>query len=262
MKDVILYAYSTDSGFLEWLQFLLTKVEAKVSVCSSEQQLKQLYADANPDILLIDDYDSNIGDNVKDDTTLEDSRVDSTHKVITFMDYLSRNKRGASMVFVLSAHVKKLEYRVNLLLNGADYIIEKPINMVELIARITAMIRHQKHVYEHITKQIYQTQSMSNFDSMERVLEYVNNHIKPTIQKFIDSSALVQSTDEQVISYLEQVRDGSIEIMAAINAIRDDVHELMTKDSGQTNSLDHLDELFEKNLALINVAYTHRKKNT
>lgn len=242
MKNISLYAYSIDQEIMDWLQFLVEKEDSKIIICKSEQELEQLYEHSPPDILLIDDHE------VKQNTE---------HSTAELIDiFVPRKKRGVGMVVVLSSHASEIEYRVDLLLKGADYIIEKPVNMVELIARITAMVRHQQYIQEHIGDYITQTRDIVTFDVMDRIMTHLNDHIKPIITSQIDMVDKFQSTEQINDEIVGTLKNNGIEVLASINAIRDDVHNLISaREHKNEKGYDHLEHLFQKNLDLIHMAY-------
>lgn len=242
MKNISLYVYSIDQALMDWLQFLIEKEESNIIVCKSEEELKELYEHTPPDILLIDD---------------PEVQANTEHTTPELIDtFVPRKKRGVGMVVVLSAHASEIEYRVNLLLKGADYIIEKPVNMVELIARITAMVRHQRYIQEHIGNYITQTRDIVSFDVMDRIMTYLNEHIKPIIHAQIDMVGALQSKESVNENIVSVLQNNGIEILASINAIRDDVHNLISaRKHHDEKKYDHLEHLFQKNLDLVHMAY-------
>ena len=246
MKNISIYAYSTDTDYFNWLQFLLAKVEANICICTNETELKQAYTDSVPDVLLIDDEIS------KDNTNAVDSFYILEH-------YVSDKTRGTGTVFILSREASNSEYVVDYLFKGADYVVEHSINVVELIARILAIVRYQKNVYNHVKERIHNTRQFTAFNTMEKVLVYLNEHMRPIVQSYIDNVPNLDKTNTNITEYINSVHNGAKELTATINAIRDDVYELMTNYKNQSSiaisDSEHLEELFQKNLDIINSAY-------
>lgn len=249
MKDVKLYVYSHDSALMNWLSFLVEKEGAGIFLCSTEQELDKLYQKEIPDILLIDDHQSK-------------GKEHSTAELIDI--FVPRKKRGASMVLVLSPAASDVEYRVDLLLKGADYIIKKPVNMIELIARIIAMIRHQKYVQERIHDYVSHTRDIATFDTMEKIMGYLSNHIKPHVEYHVEMARNYNPDTVLSEEYIEKIKNDGMEVLALINAIREDVHEFISARSNQPSDYDHFEQLFKKNIDLIHMAYdgyTQAKKD-
>lgn len=242
MKDITLYAYSTDKKFLHTLKTLLVKVEAKVSTYHDESALEKAVKTQMPSIVLLDDI-------VDDEHPTSFSEL-----LVRLIPQELRGHRGHTSIAVLCSEGKDTEYKVvDYLFKGGDYIIKKPVTAVELLTRIMAMVRHRRYIEEYIHDYNNRTQQISMFEAMDNVLEYTNTHIRPIAEKIIDTTPNTDSN--QVVEYITESKKGAAEIIAAINALREEVSGLVSTQSNTLHDYESLDELFNKHLELINLAY-------
>ncbi len=236
MHDVThLHVLSRDDGTISFLQAALEKLRVRIITASSPAEFFSQCQKHAPHIFLIDDATC-------------DKKPTGTYDVLK--ECFTQYKHSIATAILISDDIST-EQRIEYLLRGADYILMRPINIMEIIARVSAVV----HFQQRIKTVLNYERGAGVMDKMENIVSYLAKHVKAPIQRFIDYD-VSDNSREYLEKYTRIARQGAVNVIAAVNAIRDEAHTLMRSHHGSHEEFHTtLDDLFKKHLTIVSAAY-------
>ncbi len=229
---LLLYALSTNEDFLKLASGVLNELRIKVIFFQDTESLSKAIEERQP-LLVLYDYEEGLREEIAKMLTIMESRF--TNFIISSV-----------LVHASSSELKKM----NFISSGIDYFLPKPINLLELLAYLSSSQRLRMKVSRLLTY----GQHASTVDTMSKLSDYLNSHVKEPIQRFIDHKPQYDLKDDKVNEYLRESKKSAIEVLAAMHAVKEELQVLIQK-SKEDYKLEDLDDLFEKNLMLTHIAY-------
>ncbi len=236
MDDVTyLHILSAENGMISFLQAALEKFGVQVRASASPEKFFAQCQIQVPNIFLIDD-------------AICEKKPQDTYDI--FKEYFASYKHSIATAILISDD-SSAEQRVEYLLRGTDYIFTRPINVMEIIARVSSVVHSQRSMKTVLAYE----RNASVMDKMENIVSYLTKYVKDPIQRFIDYD-VSNNSQEYLEKYTRIAREGAVNVIAAVNAIRDEAHMLMRSHHGSHEEFrTTLDDLFKKHLTIVSAAY-------
>lgn len=236
MNDVThLHVLSAENGMISFLQAALEKMGVQVNSSVSPTKFLAQYQKQTPHIFLLDDATC-------------DKKPQDVYNILK--EYFAYYKHSIATTILISDDIPA-EQRVEYLLRGTDYIFVRPINIMEIIARVSAVVHSQQRIKTVLAYE----RNASVMDKMENIVSYLTKYVKEPIQRFIDYD-VSNNSQEYLEKYTRIAREGAVNVIAAVNAIRDEAHTLMRSHHGSHEEFHTtLDDLFKKHHTIVSAAY-------
>ena len=231
---MIIYAVSTNKNFLDIPLEILQSLKIKFQLFHSAQEFcKHIQISETMSYILIFDYE------------------DLTKKDMYFIldivkDKYIHNFIAKILVYKNESIIDKVEY----LEQGINYFLSKPINMLELFAYLSTI----DQLISKIRMLMHQETQAKNIENITRLNEHLTEHVKIPIQRFMDFKLSKKLNERAIKEYLIVSRKSAVEVLAAINAVKEQLQEMMNYISSN-EGVSHLSDIYEKNLLLTNAAY-------
>ncbi len=229
---LLLYALSTNKDFLKLASGVLNELKIKVTFFQDTESLSKAIEERQP-LLILYDYEEGLREEIAKMLAIMEARF--TNLIISNV-----------LVHASSSELKKM----NFISSGIDYFLPKPINLLELLAYLSSSQRLRMKVSRLLTC----GQHASIVDTMAKLSDYLNSHVKEPIQRFVDYKTQHTLQDDDLSEYLRESMKSAVEVLAALHAVREELQVLIQK-SKEDYKLEDLDDLFEKNLMLTHIAY-------
>jgi DNA-binding response OmpR family regulator len=157
-------------------------------------------------------------------------------------------KKFKSIPIIMFSAMDEVKDKIEGLELGVDDYITKPFNFSEVLARIRAVLRNRELAQQLSRREM----RIGIIESLNKSLLYFTKHIKTPIQKLIDKSMSINTTDQKAMKELiALVKEESEEILATISGLEDEVKELQGKGDRLKKgdlTLEDLELKFQKNL--------------
>ncbi len=157
-------------------------------------------------------------------------------------------KKYKSIPIIMFSAMDEVKDKIEGLELGVDDYITKPFNFSEVLARIRAVLRNRELAQQLSRREM----RIGVIESLNKSLIYFTKHIKTPIQKLIDKSKNINTSDQKAVHELiALVKEESEEILATISGLEDEVKELQSKGDRLKKgdlTLEDLELKFQKNL--------------
>ncbi len=227
-----IYAVSNNKHFLEIPLEILQSLKLQFEIFHSVQEVCANMKDEIPYILILDYEDL------------------SKQEMDVVLDTIKRQYSHNFIDKILVHESESIIDKVAYLSKGINYFLAKPINILELIAYLST-IEQLVHKFKVWTQREIQAKSIENITKLN---EHLAEHVKAPIQRFIDFKLSDKLNEREMKEYLVVSRKSAIEVLAAINAVKEQLQEMINH-IASNEGIAHLDDMYEKNFLLANAAY-------